>query len=220
MPEANASASPREKAARRRGERRERYEALFPPWALAASGLIVSLAFLFQPLLVTRAVMFLLFVLAAYFSGKRIALSSTLLVGIGIVLANLLVPIGRVIARVGPFRITETALMEGIGKAITFEGLLYASKACILPSLRLPGRFGSIVAAAFVYYDRIIEYKGSVRPGSFIADADKLMLRVWEEPATVRRIEAPARYPGAAYFLLAALSAAALAPALLAQLHA
>jgi hypothetical protein len=185
---------------------------MFPPWALAAAGLVVSFAFLFQTSLGTKALMFLCFVAAAFFSGKRVTPVATLLVGAGIVLANLLVPIGRVIGRIGPFMVTETALVEGIGKAITFEGLLYASKACILPSLRLPGRLGSIVAAAFVYYDRIIEYKGSLRAGSIVADADRLMLKVWEEPAASRRTEIRPSYPAAGFVILACLCAAALIP--------
>jgi hypothetical protein len=39
------------------------------------------------------------------------------------------------------------------------------------------------VATAFVYYDRIVEYKGSVRPATLIEDADRLMLGIWDEPS-------------------------------------
>jgi hypothetical protein len=126
--------------------------------------------------------MFLCFFAAAWLSGKKVSPLATIIVSAGIVAANLLVPVGRVVAHLGPFRITETALLEGAGKALVFEGLIYISKASILPGLRLPGRFGSLVAAAFVYYDRIVEYKGSVRPSTLIEDADRLMLKIWDEP--------------------------------------
>jgi hypothetical protein len=161
--------------------RRERWASFFPPWALATAGAAVSAAFLFQRSLPVRIAMFACFLLAAWLSGKKVSLVSTLLASAGIVAANLLVPVGRVLAHVGPLAITESALLDGVGKALVFEGLIYASKASILGGLRLPGRFGALVAAAFVYYDRIVEYKGSVKPATLIEDADRLMLELWDE---------------------------------------
>jgi hypothetical protein len=198
--------------------RRARFEALFPPWALAGTGLAASLALLFQPSLAARAAWCLAFVAIAGLAGKRVPIVATLLVVLGIVGANLLVPVGRVLLRVGPFRITETALLEGLQKALTFEGLVYVSKACILPALRLPGRFGGVLASAFVYYERILEFKGSVRAAKLVEDADALMLRVWEEPATRPGTEPRRVYPAKGYAILAVaalLAAASLAlPAL------
>jgi hypothetical protein len=162
--------------------RRERWESFFSPGSLAAAGAAVSLAFLFQRSLPVRAAMFLAFLCVVRMSGKRVSFLTTILVSAGIVAANLLVPVGRVIVSLGPVRITETALLDGIDKALVFEGLVYISKASILPGLRLPGRFGSLVASSFVYYDRIVEYKGNIRPASLVEDADRLMLKVWEEP--------------------------------------
>jgi hypothetical protein len=161
--------------------RRERWEALFPPWALALSGAALSVAYLFQHSLIARVSMFACFLGAAWLSGKKISPIATIITSAGIVAANLLVPVGRVMTRLGPFAITEGALLEGIQKALVFEGLLYVSKASILSSLRLPGRFGALVAASFVYYDRIVEYKGRVKPATLIEDADRLMLELWEE---------------------------------------
>jgi hypothetical protein len=181
----------RERAAAARAARRERWEALFPPWAAACAGAAISMAFLFQRSLPLRAGMFALFFAAACLAGKKVSVLATLLVSAGIVAANLLIPVGRVLAQLGPLRITETALLDGLGKALVFEGLICVSKASILPSLRLPGRFGSLVAAAFVYYDRIVEYKGSVRPATLIADADRLMLLMWEEGRRAREADAP-----------------------------
>jgi hypothetical protein len=161
--------------------RRERWEGLFPPWALALAGAALSVAYLFQHSLAARAAMFACFLGAAWLSGKKISIAATFITSAGIIAANLLVPVGRVLTRLGPLAITEGALLEGIQKALVFEGLLYISKASILSSLRLPGRFGALVAASFVYYDRIVEYKGRVKPATLIEDADRLMLELWEE---------------------------------------
>ena len=89
-------------------------------------------------------------------------------------------PSGKVLFSLGPLAVTEYALTDGILKALTFEGLMLVSKASILPSLRLPGRLGGIVASAFLYYDRIIEYRGRVRAASLASDADAMMRAVWE----------------------------------------
>jgi hypothetical protein len=207
----------RERLAAARAARRGRWESLFSPWAIATAGAAISAAFLFQRSLPFRAAMFLCFFAAAWLSGKKVSPLATLLVSAGIVAANLFVPVGRVLAQLGPFRITETALLEGISKALVFEGLLYVSKASILPGLRLPGRFGSLIAAAFVYYDRIVEYKGSLRPQTIIEDADRLMLKIWEEPldpsgaepgGSARLETTSATRPFAALVLCAAVMAA------------
>jgi hypothetical protein len=120
--------------------------------------------------------------------------------------------VGKVLGTFLGLKITVDALVDGISKALTFEGLMYISKASILPGLKLPGRVGRIVAAAFTYYDRIIEYKGKIRPAALATDADALMIRVWEsaepasEPAPAEAVSAPgntaARRTGA--FILAA----------------
>jgi hypothetical protein len=154
--------------------------------------------------------MFLVFFAAARLAGKRVSIPATIFVSAGIVAANLLAPVGRVLAQLGPFRITETALLDGLGKALVFEGLICVSKASVLPGLRLPGRFGALVARAFVYYDRIVEYKGSVKPASLIEDVDRLMLSIAEEPEAEGSADsAPGSMrPGAAVALAAAVAAA------------
>jgi hypothetical protein len=192
-------------AAARRALRADRYDGLFEPGAQAAAGALASLAFLFQPRLDLKLALCLLFLFIASASGKKVSLPAALLVSLGIVAANLLQPVGRVLWRLGPLVITETALAEGIEKAATFEGLVFISKASIRPGLRVPGRFGSIVAAAFVYYDRIVEYKGRIRARSFVADVDALMLSLsasGEAPAAAA--EAPRDKPLAGRALLAA----------------
>jgi heptaprenyl diphosphate synthase len=188
----------------RRKARRERYEGLFDPRILALAGLAVAIAYLFQRSLPVKAGMFAVFLAAAVLSGKRVSALSTILVSACIVAANLLVPIGRVIARVGPLVVTQTALAEGLDRALVFEGLLCLSKASILPSLRMPGRFGKIVATAFVYYDRIVEYRGSFRPATLIRDTDTLMLRVWEQPPEEAVPAAPRPFGAAGAVILAA----------------
>jgi uncharacterized membrane protein len=172
--------------AARRAERRSRWEAAVPPGPSAIVGILSSLAFLFPIPLPAKAALFALFVAAAWLAGKRISWTATLLTSAGIVAANLLVPVGKVIASIGPLKVTEAALLDGIDKALVFEGLLYASKAFVRRGLRLRGRLGRVLASAFESYDMIVEYKGRMRPSTLIGDADALALEIWGEgPAGV-----------------------------------
>lgn len=179
-PVRDAKPDPNQGRKEARARRAERYDRLFPAWSLALSGAVSSIAYLFQPNMALKAALFVLVLAAAIASGKKVSLLATILVSAGIVAANLLVPVGRVIWQIGAFRVTETALLEGLDKALTFEGLIYISKASIRPGLRLPGRFGLIVSRAFVYYDRIVEYKGKIRASYLLEDIDTLMLATWE----------------------------------------
>jgi len=173
----------KEKARAKRSARAARYDAFFEPSLLAIAGLLISIAFLFQKATLLKIFIFIFFYFFAKSSGKKTSIITTILVASGIILANLLVPVGRVMAKWGPLTITEDALMGGIDKAFTFEGLIYISKASIRQGLKLPGRFGSIVASAFRYYDQIIEYRGRVHASTFFSDVDELMLKVWDSAA-------------------------------------
>ena len=200
-----------------RAGRRERWQASFSPGSLAAAGAAISCAYLFQRSLEVRVVMFLLSLLAAFLAGKRVSVVSLLLVSASIVAANLLVPVGKVLAVIGPLKITQAALTDGIMKALVLEGLIFISKSTIIPGLRLPGRFGAIVASSFVYYDRIVEYKGIIKPATLIADADRLMLMVWNAPIAVPSPTARRRQGLAPSLALAAAVLAAYASLLISR---
>lgn len=188
LPEASAAAkakfaarrATRAAASARRAARRTRFEGAFSPAAMALAGALAALIYLFEENLAVKAALFALFALAAIAAGKRVSFLMTAIVSAGIIATNLLVPTGRVLARIGPLAITQFALIEGISKALTFEGLMLLSKATILQGLRLPGRFGRIVASAFVYYDRIVEYKGKIRASRLSEDADVMMCSIWD----------------------------------------
>jgi heptaprenyl diphosphate synthase len=164
---------------KRRAARRQRYESLLEPWMAAILGVVVATVFLLQQSIFVKTLFLLLFIFWTWLAGKRFSLVSTLIVTVGIVATNLLIPSGRVLFRLGPIVITEMALREGLSKALTFEGLMYLSKAAIMPGLHFPGRFGAIIAQAFQYYDRVIEYRGKVHAKTIVHDIDVLLQKVW-----------------------------------------
>ena len=155
--------------------RQKRYEEYMEPWVAAVLGAAIAIFFLLQKGIVVKLICLILFIFWTWISGKRFSLISTFAVIAGIILANLLIPSGRVLFKIGPFVITEFALIDGFSKALTFEGLMYLSKAAIMSGLRFPGRFGAIIAQAFQYYDHIIEYRGKVRAKTIVQDIDDLL---------------------------------------------
>ena len=99
----------------------------------------------------------------------------------GIVSANLLVPVGRKLAAIGPLAITELALNDGIRKAATFQALMFISKACLGSNLRFPGKFGAFFAEALCGYDRILEQKARVKLNGFLTIIDNILLSVYDD---------------------------------------
>lgn len=152
---------------------------MFDPARLALSGVLLSALLLFQPTLTARVAMLAAAAIAAWLSGRKLSPGTTILVMAGIVFANLLVPVGRKLLELGPLVITEMALRDGIRKAVSFEALMHISKACLGTELRLPGRFGAFLSEALMYYDRIIEYRGSIGLKTIMKNVDEILLRVY-----------------------------------------
>ncbi len=179
----------------RRVRRRERALVLFSGGDLFLAGILIMPAFLFNPSLVLRTLQFLLFWLYAFLAGRKNSTLATLLVGAAIVLFNLLVPYGKVLAELGPLRITAGALLSGLQKAVTLEGLIMLSKATIRSDLRLPGRFGSLIGESFRIFDRIMERKGKIDWRDPIAGIDALLMELSEEGAAPSVAADAARRP-------------------------
>jgi hypothetical protein len=202
-----------------RPERRERWETTFDPARLALTGVALSMALLFQPSIAVRVALLTGAALAAWLSGRRLSPLTTLLVMAGIVGANLLVPVGRKLATIGSLAITELALKDGLRKAVTFEALMFISKACLGPNLRLPGKFGAFFAEALRGYNRILEQKARVKLNGFLAIIDNILLSVYDEIQTSDQTAdiqktGPWTAPRRSDLILVAIMVAALLPLL------
>jgi heptaprenyl diphosphate synthase len=188
-----------------------------PSGALFVAGLAAMPSFLFNPSLLMRTLQFFFFWFCAWAVGKRISAVATLLASASIVAFNLLVPYGLELARIGNFRITAGALLAGLERAVTVEGLILLSRATIRSDLRLPGAFGALVGESFRYFDRIMERKGGIERKDPIGGIDRLMQELWNERNVVVRSESQSapRRPMLGILALAAFTAAAWAPWLL-----
>jgi heptaprenyl diphosphate synthase len=144
-------------------------------------------ALVFNPSPYLRVFQFFFFWFLAWLSGKKNNPQITILVILTIILFNLLVPYGRVLFSVGVFRITSGALLAGIQRAVTLEGLIMLSRTVIRRDLRLPGAFGELIGESFRIFALIQERKNTITRKNFIESIDNLMIELsgMEEAAEV-----------------------------------
>jgi heptaprenyl diphosphate synthase len=150
----------------------------FPPKALFLAGISMSAFMLLSGHLVVRLVLFCVFLLAALAAGRAGNLLFTFIFFAVIVAFNTLIPYGRVIFEAGIFRLTEGALLQGIEKAATVEGLVMLSRVTISPRLRLPGRVGTLLSEAFRLLPRLLEQKNRIHAKTFIEDVDRALMEL------------------------------------------
>ncbi|MDR1302936.1 MAG: hypothetical protein LBK43_10785 [Treponema sp.] len=148
---------------------------------LFLAGLLMTAAFLVNPSTLVRCVQFLIFWWYAWLRGKKNRPLITLSVIGGIVFFNLLVPYGKVLGTVGIFPITQGALLGGLHKAITLEGLIMLSQASIRADLRLPGFFGSLLGESFRIFEKISQNKARITRKHIIEGIDHLLLELSAE---------------------------------------
>jgi heptaprenyl diphosphate synthase len=161
--------------------RQERYAKLFSAEALCIAGLCVMPALLFNPSPVFRIFQFLFFWFLAWLAGKKTNPLITILIILGILIFNLLVPYGRVLFSLGPFNITQGALMAGVQRAFTLEALIMLSRFSIRGDLKLPGAFGELLGDSFRYFAMITERKGRIKGKNIAAAIDALLMELDEE---------------------------------------
>ncbi|MBT3272183.1 MAG: hypothetical protein HN368_03435 [Spirochaetales bacterium] len=124
---------------------------------LPACGLLTLVAVALQPEMYVRCAQMIFFMMLAGTSGKRIRILPPLLLMAGVVLANLLVPNGRVLLIIGRMKITGGALENGISKGSLLIGLIYVSRISIGRGVALPGVFGGLLFRSFSYFEALTE---------------------------------------------------------------
>jgi heptaprenyl diphosphate synthase len=190
--------------------RQKVYEGLFSARALCIAGLLAMPALLFNPIPLFRVAQFLLFWFLCWLAGKKNNPLITILVIVGIVAFNLIVPYGRVLYSFGQFRITLGALMTGIQRAVTLEGLIMLSRLTIRRDLKIPGAFGELIGESFRYFAQIMDSKKRITRKNLVGDIDQLMIELSEGKTpgageSQSQAEAPAARTKAAGFIILAL---------------
>jgi heptaprenyl diphosphate synthase len=165
-----------------RRRRQEYYQRLFSGRALCIAGLLIMPALLFNPGTISRIAQFFFFWFLAWLAGKKNNPLITILVIMGIVAFNLLVPYGKVIFSLGVFKITTGALLAGLHRGVTLEALNMLSRVSIRQDLRLPGSFGELVSESFGIFAQITERKHIIDKKNIALSIDTLMIELSEVP--------------------------------------
>lgn len=151
---------------------------LFSSLDLFVAGLLCIPALVFTHNLYLRSFLFLYFYGFVWFQGKRNSLFMTLFIIFSIIAFNLLVPYGKVLFKIGTFKITQGALLAGLEKAVTLEGLIMLSKATIRSDLHLPGTFGSLISESFQIFEELLAMKKNFDWKRPIESIDSMLLEL------------------------------------------
>ncbi len=148
---------------------------------LFLAGCLAMPAFLLNESLPSKVLQFFLLWLFVWSVGKRNSLWITLSISAGIVIFNLMIPYGRLLWRWGPIGITQGALLGGIQKAITVEGLVLLSKTFIRSDLKLPGTFGRRIGESFRIFELMMEDQDRFEWKNPITSLDRILIKYSQE---------------------------------------
>ncbi|AEJ60940.1 hypothetical protein Spith_0661 [Spirochaeta thermophila DSM 6578] len=140
------------------------------------TGILVFLLFLAQPSLPLRAVHTGILAFMAVLSGKRLKTGYFILFVGGITFFQLLIPRGKVLLELGPFPVTEEALLVGLEKGLTLCGLIFLSLFSVRKDLPLPGRLGTYFSRVFGYYAALMSTRDRISLRHPLESIDRILL--------------------------------------------
>jgi hypothetical protein len=148
------------------------------PHALFVCGALLFPPFLMQQDIVVRAGLIFVFAIVNVIAGRRVRVLQFAVVSAGIVLFNLVIPTGKVLAAPLGLPITDGALKSGLMKATAMTGLIVLSQFSIRPSLRLPGRVGGLIGRSLYYFEAIMGERRRIDRRDIIGSIDALLLSI------------------------------------------
>lgn len=144
------------------------------PRFLAA--MLVLPPFFLMESLVYKTATTVLFAILAVCAGKRIRWGYFGILLFSITFFHLLIPMGRVIAEIGPLVITDGALKSGLLRGVTLIGMVFLSVAAVRPELKLPGRLGGLLGRTFFHFESLLEGRGKIDRKDFFGSLDRLLM--------------------------------------------
>lgn len=165
------------------------------PVALLWSGVLSLPAFLLQGGLVVRIVQVVWFLVLTRLAGKRLQWVYFLSLLAAVTVFHLLTPNGRVLLELGPVVVTSGALRTGFFKGLTIIGMVFISLYSVRADLRLPGKFGRLVARIFWAFEQIMEQRPRVGRHNAVAAIDQALTELYDD---LVRLDAPGGVQAAA----------------------
>jgi hypothetical protein len=154
------------------------------PSFLFLAGILLAPAIIVQQNLIVKAAqtgVFLILALLSVSVAKRRLIVGSIVFMISTIAVNLFSPVGRVMLRIGPVRITRGALILGLSKATTLVCLLYLSRLCVRPSVRLPGTLGRYVSETFAYLSKLLSGGRKLTNKNLVRRLDEIFDTVYNE---------------------------------------
>ena len=146
--------------------------------ALFLAGALLLPAFLLQRDIAVRGLEVALLFALNGMRGARIHVVQSLVLALGVVVFNLVIPVGRVLASPLGLPITEGALGSGLARASTVIGMIALSRFTIRSDLRLPGSLGGLIARSLYYFELIMAERKQVRKEHVLQDIDEILLSI------------------------------------------
>ncbi len=154
------------------------------PSFLFVAGLLLAPAIIIQQNLTVKAAQTAVFLILALLSvsvAKRRLIVGSIIFMMSTIAINLFSPVGRVMLWIGPLAITRGALIVGLSKATTLVCLLYLSRFCVRPSVKLPGTLGRYVSETFAYLNKLLAGGGKLTRKNLVQRLDEIFDTVYDE---------------------------------------
>lgn len=137
--------------------------------------LFLILVLIFSHSLILTAGITTLSLLLLFASRTRIRLLPALITAVSIILFNVLVPFGRVLAEPFSLPITEGALLLGVKKALFLEGMLFLSRWALDGTKAIPGLRSGILSEMFAFLAVLTSSKKKIDRKELVASIDAIM---------------------------------------------
>ncbi len=121
------------------------------------TGITIFPAFLFTNNLIARLIFVIITVILNILTGRKFRILPNILLLIGVILANIYPPDGKVYFEIGHFYITQGAVFLGIKKSLLLIGSVYISRFSVRKELVFPGKTGALFYEIFFYFERLTE---------------------------------------------------------------
>jgi len=139
------------------------------------AGTVLLLALLFSGSLAVQGAIVILGVVLVLLDSSRIKILPVIGMSASIILFNLFVPFGKVLWSPFYLPVTEGALLSGIKKALTVEGMIFISRWMLKPGFSLPGKAGLLVSQAFDILGHLSLGRKKLDRKNVIASIDSIM---------------------------------------------
>ena len=121
------------------------------------TGIAILPPFFFTNNLLIRFIFVVTAISLNILTGRKFRILPNILLLLGVIIANIYPPTGKLYFKIGYFYITEDAIFSGLKKSLLLIGSVYISRFSIRKELLLPGKTGALFYKIFFYFEKLTE---------------------------------------------------------------